>query len=56
MIYRKKCAISVFSARECKSCRSREMLKSAPALAIGGFDTAKNEPIQSDCNCIECRR
>ena len=28
-------------AQECKSCSSRKMLKFAPALAIGGVDTAE---------------
>ena len=31
-------------AKDCESCRSRKMLKNAPALAIGGLDTVENEP------------
>ena len=31
-------------AKECKSCRSRKMLKNAPTLAIRSVDTADNEP------------
>ena len=31
-------------AKECKSCRSRKMLKNAPTLAIRSVDTAENEP------------
>ena len=27
-----------------KPCRARKMLKNAPTLAIGGADTAENEP------------
>ena len=30
-------------AKECKSCRSRKMLKNAPTLAIRSVDTAENE-------------
>ena len=37
--------IEKFSSREeCRICRSQKMLKNAPILAIGGFDTAENEP------------
>ena len=31
-------------AKDCKSCRSRKMLKNAPTLAIVAVDTAENEP------------
>ena len=31
-------------AKECKSCRSRKILKNAPTLAIVAVDTAENGP------------
>ena len=31
-------------AKECRSCRSRKMLKNAPTLVIRGVDTEENEP------------
>ena len=31
-------------AKECKSCRSRKILKNEPTLAIGGVDVEENEP------------
>ena len=33
-------------AKECKSCRSRKILKNAPTLAIVAVDTAENEPLK----------
>ena len=33
-------------AKDCKTCRSREMLKNAPTLAIVAVHTAENEPLK----------
>ena len=33
-------------AKECKSCRSRKILKNAPTLAIVAVHTAENEPLK----------
>ena len=40
----KFCELS--GAKECKSCRSRKILKNAPTLAIVAVDTAENEPLK----------
>ena len=34
-------------AKECKSCRSRKMLKNAPTLAIVAVHTEENEPLKN---------
>ena len=36
--------IAVQRNADLKPCRARKMLKNAPTLAIGGADTAENEP------------
>ena len=33
-------------AKDCKSCRSRKMLKNAPTLAIVAVHTEENEPLK----------
>ena len=38
--------LDLSGAKECKSCRSRKMLKNASFLAIVAVDTDENEPLK----------
>ena len=38
--------LDLSGAKDCKSCRSRKMLKNKPTLASGAVDTAENEPLK----------
>lgn len=38
---------NLINAKICKYCRSRNAVKTAPTLAIGGFHTAEKEPLKN---------